>query len=44
MPRLPIETAAFELPPDWVCEVLSPRTAATDRADKLLDLASLWAV
>ena len=35
MPRLPIETAAFELPPDWVCEVLSARTAATDRADKL---------
>jgi Uma2 family endonuclease len=30
MPRLP-NVAAFELPPDWVCEVLSPRTARTDR-------------
>jgi len=25
----------IELAPDWVCEVLSPSTAGTDRADKL---------
>jgi Uma2 family endonuclease len=35
MPELPMEAAAFELPPDWVCEVLSPSTEATDRAEKL---------
>ena len=34
MPELP-DAAAFELAPDWVCEVLSPATAAIDRADKL---------
>ena len=34
MPDLP-ETAYFELAPDWICEVLSPSTAADDRADKL---------
>lgn len=34
MPRLP-ETAFFETPPDWVCEVLSPSTARIDRTDKL---------
>jgi Uma2 family endonuclease len=34
MPELP-DAAAFELPPDWVCEVLSPSTAATDRAEKM---------
>ncbi len=34
MPELP-DAAAFELAPDWVCEVLSPSTAATDRADKM---------
>ncbi|MGH8643188.1 MAG: Uma2 family endonuclease [Gammaproteobacteria bacterium] len=34
MPRLP-ETAYFEIPPDWVCEVLSPSTAQMDRVDKL---------
>jgi len=34
MPRLP-ETAWFELPPDWVCEILSPSTARIDRAEKL---------
>jgi len=35
--RLPVmpETAYFTLPPDWVCEVLSPGTARTDRADKM---------
>ena len=34
MPEVP-EVAFFELPPDWVCEVLSPSTAAMDRAEKL---------
>lgn len=34
MPKLP-ETAWFELPPDWVCEILSPSTARFDRAEKL---------
>ena len=34
MPCLP-ETAWFELPPDWVCEVLSPSTARLDRAQKM---------
>jgi Uma2 family endonuclease len=34
VPRLP-ETAYFTLPPDWVCEVLSPSTAQLDRAKKL---------
>lgn len=34
MPALP-ETAWFELAPDWVCEVLSPATAKTDRMLKM---------
>jgi len=34
MPSLP-GTAWFELPPDWVCEILSSSTARTDRAEKL---------
>lgn len=34
MPALP-DTAYFSLAPDWVCEVLSPATAARDRADKM---------
>jgi Uma2 family endonuclease len=34
MPTLPDE-AWFSLPPDWVCEVLSPSTAALDRAESL---------
>ncbi|WP_394836840.1 Uma2 family endonuclease [Pendulispora rubella] len=34
MPELP-ETAYFSIPPDWVCEVLSPSTAAIDRVDKM---------
>lgn len=33
-PRLPA-TAWFDLAPDWLCEVLSPSTAALDRARKL---------
>jgi Uma2 family endonuclease len=34
MPELPNATA-FELAPDWICEVLSPSTAAIDRAEKV---------
>jgi Uma2 family endonuclease len=34
MPQIPIDKAYFELPPDWVCEVLSPGTAKLDRGDK----------
>ena len=34
MPALP-ETAFFETPPDWICEVLSPSTMRFDRTDKL---------
>src|SRR5437667_6517507 len=35
--RMPVfpSVAAFELAPDWVCEVLSPSTARIDRARKL---------
>jgi Uma2 family endonuclease len=48
MPELPA-TAAFELAPDWVCEVLSPSTAATDRVQKLPiyareHVANVWLV
>lgn len=34
LPQVP-DTAAFELAPDWACEVLSASTAAMDRADKM---------
>lgn len=34
MPELP-EAAWFELAPDWLCEVLSPSTAAIDRVEKM---------
>ncbi len=34
MPSLP-EEAWFTLAPDWVCEVLSPGTARTDRIIKM---------
>jgi hypothetical protein len=33
LPKLP-ETAWFETPPDWVCEILSPSTARLDRVEK----------
>ena len=35
--RMPVQpdVAAFELAPDWICEVLSPSTGALDRADKM---------
>lgn len=34
LPTVP-DTAALELAPDWVCEVISPATARIDRAKKL---------
>ena len=34
MPEMP-DVPFFTLAPDWVCEVLSPSTSATDRARKL---------
>jgi Uma2 family endonuclease len=34
MPEMP-HVAAFELSPDWVCEVLSPSTMKLDRGEKL---------
>jgi len=34
LPRLPDE-AFFSLAPDWICEVVSPSTAAMDRVKKL---------
>ena len=34
MPEIP-QTAFLTLPPDWVCEILSPSTEAVDRGDKL---------
>ncbi len=40
MPKLP-DTAWFEIAPDWICEVLSPATAKTDRSEKMPIYASL---
>src|SRR5262249_49100798 len=34
MPVMP-SVPAFELPPDWICEVLSPRTVRHDRLQKM---------
>jgi Uma2 family endonuclease len=34
VPTLPGDTVRFELPPDWVCEVLSPSTSRIDRTLK----------
>jgi len=34
MPTSP-DSASIDIAPDWICEVLSPATAAMDRADKL---------
>lgn len=39
MPQIP-DAAAFELAPDWICEVLSPSTESFDRARKLPVYAS----
>ncbi len=35
MPELTDDEPYFTLPPDWACEVLSPRSAKYDRTDKL---------
>jgi len=35
MPALVDDEPYFTLAPDWVCEVVSPRTAKRDRAQKL---------
>jgi len=48
MARLP-DTAFFTLPPDWICEVLSPSTVSFDRVKKLAiyareGVASAWLV
>lgn len=48
MPQLP-QTAWFEIVPDWVCEILSPATAKTDRSEKMpiyaqLGVAYLWLI
>ena len=49
--RLPVlpEEAYFSLTPDWVCEVISPSTAAMDRVKKLAiyareHVAHVWLV
>jgi Uma2 family endonuclease len=34
MPEVP-DVAFFELSPDWLCEILSPSTAARDRTRKM---------
>jgi Uma2 family endonuclease len=34
MPEVPA-APAFDLAPDWVCEVLSPATVSVDRVDKM---------
>lgn len=34
LPQLP-DAAFVDVPPDWVCEILSPSTARIDRTDKL---------
>jgi len=39
MPEVP-DVAFFELAPDWICEVLSPSTAARDRTRKMHHYAS----
>ncbi len=48
LPQLP-DTAWFETPPDWVCEVISPATARYDRFEKrdiyaAFKVAHLWFV
>lgn len=35
LPQVPEELTAFELAPDWVCEVLSPSTSTLDRVRKM---------
>lgn len=35
MPHVGEDVVAFELAPDWICEVLSPSTGALDRVRKI---------
>jgi Uma2 family endonuclease len=35
MPRIPVDKPYVTMPPDWVCEALSPRREKIDRVDKL---------
>jgi Uma2 family endonuclease len=49
MPEMPVDKAFFVMPPDWICEVLSPSTASLDRGDKLKvwrahDVGHVWFV
>jgi Uma2 family endonuclease len=49
MPVITTDETYFTLAPDWACEVLSPRTAAMDRAQKLplyagAEVAHVWLV
>jgi Uma2 family endonuclease len=49
MPVMTTEESYFTLAPDWVCEVLSPRTAVIDRVKKLpiyarAEVAHTWLV
>jgi Uma2 family endonuclease len=34
LPEIPQNQAYFDLAPDWICEVISPSTAALDRGEK----------
>ena len=48
LPAMP-DTAFFTLPPDWICEVLSPGTVRMDRADKIpiyaeYEVSFLWLI
>jgi Uma2 family endonuclease len=48
LPKVP-QGHRFEIVPDWICEVLSPSTAKTDRVEKMpvyarYGVASLWLV
>lgn len=49
MPEVPRGVAYFEIPPDWICEVISPSTASFDRGEKLTvyaraGVAQVWLV
>jgi Uma2 family endonuclease len=48
MPKIPL-SHRFEVVPDWICEVLSPNSAKTDRMDKMpvyarFGVAFVWLV
>lgn len=49
MPSPPVDAPYFTLAPDWICEVVSPSSAAIDRVKKLPiyaahDVAFAWLV